>query len=189
MAGYEVGDLDLLGNRVPASNGGIARAESRVINTLTLGRVVGIETVASEPVITPAGLSLLAVCTVATALPGNIGTVESSCLEAVFSSLLLGISWEVPRGQEFVNKTLVLADAVAEHPAMVSVMINTPLHIDHIASFVGCNRCTSPVRAWLVVVNADTGIVTARTTPADLCGSKIWPRTDRLEDSAFGARI
>lgn len=186
VRGGEVGDLDFLGHSVTAGDASVARAERRVVNTLALGATEG---VAGEPVVAPARLSCRAVRTVATVLPGNIGAVEGAGLEAVLGSLLLGVGWDVSGSQELVDEGLVLADTPTEHAAMVSVVINAPLHIDDLARRVGDNGRVSPVGGWRVVVNADTGIVAARTTPADWCSGKIWPRRNGFENVAFGTSI
>lgn len=58
MIRHVIGDLDLLRHCVPASDGGGARPEGRVVDTLASSSVVRLERVAGEPVIPPASLSL-----------------------------------------------------------------------------------------------------------------------------------
>jgi hypothetical protein len=103
--------------------------------------------------------------------------------------LLLGVGWDVSGSQELVDEGLVLADTPTEHTAMVSVVVNTPLYIDDLARRVGDDRRVSPIGGWRVVVNADTGIVAARTTPADWRSGKIWPCRNGFENVAFGTSI
>lgn len=63
-----VGDLDLLRHCVPASDGGGARPEGRVVDTLASSSVVRLERVAGEPVVSPAGLPFGAVWAVVAGL-------------------------------------------------------------------------------------------------------------------------
>jgi len=109
-------------------------------------------------------------------LSRHIGAVEGAGLEAVLGSLLLGGGWDVSGSQELVGEGLVLADTPTEHAAVVSVVVNTPLYINDLARRVGDNGRISPVGSRRVVVNADTSIVAARTTPADWRSGKVWPR-------------
>lgn len=111
-------------------------------------------------------------------------------MEAVLGSLLLGIRWDIPRSQEFVDECLVLADTPTEHATVVAVVVHAPLHIDDLTWRVGHDRVLSPYTIpGSVVINADAGIVAARTTPTNGCSGKIWPRGDGLENVALGAAI
>lgn len=73
---------------------------------------IGLELVASEPVVPPARLSRLAVRVVSTGLARDIGAVEDTVFEAVLCRLLLGIGRQVSRCQKLVDQVLVLADAI-----------------------------------------------------------------------------
>lgn len=103
--------------------------------------------------------------------------------------MLLCFSREVSRGQELVDKSLVLTDAVGEHATVVTVSIYAPLYIDDIPSLVGNDGLRTPARPGLVVVNGHTSVVPARTRAADGCGVKVRPCCYRLQDCAFGARV
>ena len=105
----------------------------------------------------------MAVRVVATRLSSDISALQFTSLEAVFSSLLLGLRRKVPRRQKFVNEGLILADAVAEHATMVTIGIEAPLYIHDIARFVGDDRLRTPARTGLVVVDGYAGVVPART--------------------------
>lgn len=111
-------------------------------------------------------------------------------MEALLGSLLLGIRWDIPWGQEFVYECLVLADTPTEHATVVAVVVHAPLNINDLACRVGHDRVLSPYTIpGSVVINTDAGIVAARSTPANGCSGKIWPRGDWLENVALGAAI
>jgi hypothetical protein len=137
MIGYKVRDLDFLGDCVSSRDGGVARPQGRVINTLTLWAITCAEAVAGKPIITVASLSLRAIGTVTARLSGNIGAVKSAGLETVLCCLLLGCCGEVSRGQEQIHKSLILADTPTEHATMVTIVVQTPLHIYYVANVVG----------------------------------------------------
>jgi hypothetical protein len=90
----------------------------------------------SKPIIPPASLVRLTVRIIPTRLSRHIRTLQLTSLETFLCSLLLCLSRQVSRRQELVYESLVLTDSVSEHAAMVTVSIQTPLHIDHIASLV-----------------------------------------------------
>jgi hypothetical protein len=96
-------------------------------------------------------------------LPSNIRALQLTSLEAVFSCLLLRLGRKVSRGQEFVDESLVLANAVTEHAAVITIGIETPLYIDYITSLVGNDGLCTPARTGLVVIDGDTSVVSART--------------------------
>jgi hypothetical protein len=151
---------------VSASNAGIARVQGRVVDAPALGIL---ESLACEPVVPPAWLSLLTVCIVSAGLPAHISAWECTLFEAGLCSLLLSIRREIPRHQELVDERLVLANAVGEHAAVVAVVVNTPLDINHITTFVGDHWCRTPARSRLIVIHTDASIVTARPTAANSC--------------------
>jgi hypothetical protein len=84
---------------------------------------------------------------------------------------------------------LVLTDAVAEHAAVVAIVIDTPLYISHVTALVGDDRCRSPTRTRLIVVDADASIVTARAAASDWGRFEIRPCRDGLENGALRAGI
>ena len=122
-------------------------------------------------------------------MASHIRAGEGALLEAILSSLLLLIGWKIARSEELVNKRLVLADTVGEHATVITVVVNAPPNLDSVTSGVSYNRRVTPVGCRLVVVDADTGIVAARATSADLGFRKVGPGGDGLKNSALGARI
>jgi hypothetical protein len=103
---------------VTTSNACVARVQRSVVYTLTL-RVL--ESLTREPIVPPAGLSLCTVWAVSTRLAAHIRARKRSNLEAILSGLLLSVSGQVSRCQEFVDKSLVLAYAIAEHSSMIAL--------------------------------------------------------------------
>lgn len=122
--------------RIPTSDASVARVQRRVVYTSALGIL---ESFAGEPVVPPARLTLLTVRIVSTGLPAHVSARECAFLEAGLCSLLLSVCWKISRCQELVDECLVLADAVAEHAAVVAIVVDTPLDINHITTFV-CNH-------------------------------------------------
>lgn len=92
---------------------------------------------AGEPIIAVARLSRLAIWAVIAGLSSDVIATQQSLLKAIFSLLLFIIGGKVVGVEEFVDEFLILADAVAEHSTMVTVMINTPLNVNDITSLVG----------------------------------------------------
>jgi hypothetical protein len=84
---------------------------------------------------------------------------------------------------------LVLADAVAEHTAVVAIGIDTPLYISHVTTLVGDDRCRPPTRTRLIVVDADASIITARAAASDLGRFEIRPCCDGLKNGTLRAGI
>ena len=125
VLGDVVGDLDLLGYGVAACDGGLARSKGSSIDTLASSTRVCLEGIAGEPVSSLTS-RVLAVRVDATVLAGNIGAVERAGFEAFFSGLLLGLSRNVARRNQFVDELLVLADAVGEHASVVAIIVDTP---------------------------------------------------------------
>ena len=154
---------------------------------MTLWEIVGVEPIASEPIISPACLICGTVGAVATSLARDICAIKCPSLETVFGSLLLDIGWEISRSQEFVDKSLILADAVTEHATMVSVVIETPLNVDNVPGRVSDNRCGTPNGARLVVIDADSGVISARTASSYLSTGQAGPSSHWLKNSAFWA--
>jgi hypothetical protein len=125
-------------------------------------------------------LALLTVWVVSTILASDVGTFQCSRFETVFCCLLLGFSGKVAWCQELVNESLVLAYPVREHPAMVSVVIQTPLHIDSVACCVGDDRLRAPSRTWLIVVDRHASVISTRSAATDRCRIEVRPRSDGL---------
>lgn len=130
VLGDVVGDLDLLGNGVTACDSGLAGSQGRAVDALASSARVCLEGIAGEPV-GPLASGVLAVWVDAAVLAGDIGAVERAGFEACFGGLLLGLSWDVARCQEFVDKLLVLADAVGEHASVVAVVVDAPLPAEY----------------------------------------------------------
>jgi hypothetical protein len=187
MGGEVVGDLDLLGDSVSTCSDSLARVERGIVNSLALATII--EGFASEPVVPPARLSLLAVRAEVAGLSADVGALEDTLLEAVLGSLLLIIGWDVSGSEELVDDRLILADTITEHSSVVTVSINAPLDVNDLAWLVGHNGCLSPSNSGSVIVDADTSVVAARTTSTNWGGSDIRPSIDRLEDGTFGAGI
>jgi len=105
----------------------------------------------------------LTVRVVTARLPSNISALQLTSLEAVFSSLLLRFRRKITRCQKFVDESLILADAVAEHATMVTIGIEAPLYIDDITGLVGDDGLRTPARTGLIVIDGHAGVVSART--------------------------
>lgn len=186
MLGGVVRKLNLLGHSVTPSDGSITRVQLRIIHTLTLGIV---ESIAREPVLAPARLTLRAVGAVVALLSINIRAGEHALLEAVFCSLLLLFRRGVAGVQELVDDGLVLADAVGEHAPVVSVVVHTPHNLDLLAGGVRFDHISAPVTCWHVVVGAYSGIVPANTAASDFGLVERWPSGYGLQDGAFRAGV
>lgn len=184
-----VGDLDLLCHFVPAGDGGEARPEGRVVDALASSSVVRLERVAGEPVVPPAGLPFGTVGAIVAGLARHIGALQRAELEAVFGSLLLLVRGEVAGGGELVNQLLVLTDSIAEHAAVIAVVVDTPLHINSLAGRICRDGGVAPVVRWLIIVDTDPGIVATWTAAANGGGGDIWPGFDGLSDCALGACV
>lgn len=111
-----------------------------------------IEIATREPVVSPAGLSRAAVGIVFAALPVNCGARKGSPLETFLSFLLLTCIGEVARGDEFFDDGVILTDAEAVHPRVVTVVVDAPLDVHHFPLLEGLHHL-APVGAWLVVVD------------------------------------
>lgn len=170
-----VWNLHLLGNSIPTGNGGLARIQLRPVNTLTATVGISLERITRKPVITPTSLVLRAVRAISTLLPVNIRTLQLALQETVLGGLLLVLCREVVRVQELVDQGLVLADAVGEHAAVVAVIVDAPLHLDHVAGRIGLHDLIAPVVAGLVVVDAHAGVVAAGSAAADLGAFEVGP--------------
>lgn len=72
---------------------------------------------------------------------------------------------------------------------MVAVVVKTPLYLYDIASIVSDDWLRPPLRARLVVVYADAGVVAARSAPAHFGSVKIRPSGDWLENRALRASV
>jgi hypothetical protein len=68
---------------------------------------------------------------------------------------------------------------------MVSIVVNTPLHVNHVTTCVGNNRRRAPTRAGLIVIDAHASVVAARTAASNLGRVEIRPCRDGLEDGAL----
>lgn len=119
----------------------------------------------------------------------DIGTGEKALLETLLGLILLLLSGEIVRIEEFVDYLLILTDAVTEHPAVIAVVVQTPHYLDLLARFVGLDRLRTPCAARLVVVDADARVVAARSAAVYGGFVKCWPRCYGLENGAFGAGV
>lgn len=158
----------------------------RIINTLTSSSVTGFESIASEPVVAPAGLSLLTVRAISAFLTRNIDAWQDTGFEAVLCDLFLLVGWEMVRVEELVDDLLLVTNSINEHSAVVAVIVDTPLNFDLLAGLVRGYNLVAPVLAGLVVVDAVTGVVAAWSASANYCGLQVRPCIDRFEDRAFG---
>lgn len=72
---------------------------------------------------------------------------------------------------------------------MVAIVVDTPLHFHDLVCSICGNDRVAPVSAGLVVVNTNSGIVTTRSTSANLGSFQIGPCSDWFKDGAFRAGI
>jgi hypothetical protein len=72
---------------------------------------------------------------------------------------------------------------------VVAIVVDAPDDVDFCACGVGCHWSRAPVAAWLVVVNADPGVVAAWSAAANGGSVEVRPGFDGFEDGAFGAGI
>lgn len=165
VVGGEVGrQSNLLGNGVSTSDGGRAGVESRAVDALAAAVA---KLLAGEPLVVPAGLALGAVGAVVAGLPGDVGTRQDAGLEAVLGGLLVVVGGRVGGVQELGDDAVVLAEAVGEHAAVVTVGVEAPDDVDGVARSIGLDDLAAPVGSGRVVVDADSGIVTTYTTSAN----------------------
>ena len=129
VLGDVVGDLDLLGDCVPACDSGLAGSQGRAIDTLASSARVRLEGIAGEPVSSLTS-GVLAIWVDAAVLAGDIGAVQRAGFEAFLSSLLLCCGRDVAGCEELVDKLLILADAVGEHPSMIAVVVDAPFPVE-----------------------------------------------------------
>lgn len=108
-------------------------------------------------------------------------------MEAVLSCLLLVVGWKVSRNQKFVNKGLILTYAPAEHATVIAIVVKAPLNFDGVARSICGDRGISPVRGWLIVVDAHPSIITARATSSNFSCGKVGPSRDWLKNSTLRA--
>ena len=167
MLRLELGKLDLLGNGIATGDGGLAGAELGIVDTLALGVLGGLVAVAGEPVLVLAAI-LLAVLADGAVLAVDVGALQEALLEAVLGLLLLRLGGRVVRLQELVDDLLVLADTVAEHAAVVAVVVETPHHFDLLARLVCLHGLSAPVCRRLVVVKTVALVEPAGSHTADL---------------------
>lgn len=144
---------------------------------------------AGEPIIAMARLISRAVRTVTTLLTINFGTGKETFFEAIFSSLLLGFGGDVVWVKELVDNILILADTVGVHASVVTIVVDTPLHVNNLSRLVSGDGFFAPVGTRLVVVDADSGVIAARTRSSDFGGIEIWPGSHGLQDSTLRACI
>jgi hypothetical protein len=142
-----------------------------------------------EPGVVVACLARLAVSAVVAGLPGDIGTGQKASLEAVLGGLFLIVRGRISGVEELVDDGLVLANAVTEHAAVVTVGIETPDYVKRVAGSVGRHDLSAPVCSGCVIVNTNTSIVSTYATSADWRGVQVRPRFNRLEDGTFRASI
>lgn len=186
MLRHVVGDLDPGGDGVSSSNGRVARVDRCAVDADAAALS---ELLASEPVIAVTSITLVAVRAVATLLAIDIGAREHTSLEALLGLLLLREGRQVVGVQELVDEFLVLADAVREHAAVVAVVVDAPLDLNGFTGAVCRDGLFAPVGAWLVVVDADPGVVSAGPGAIDHGLVQVGPCMNRLEDSTLRAGI
>lgn len=189
MIGHVVRNLHFFRHGIATRNRSVTRVQRRIIHPLTLGPLRRLEPITGKPVIAPAGLALRTVRTIPTLLPVDIRARQEAGFEAVLRGLLLRLSRQIRRVEQFVDNALVLADAVAEHAAVVAVVVDAPLHFDLLAGGVGGDWFGTPVVGGLVVVDAVAGVVAAGSAATDGGGVEVWPGRDGFEDGAFGTGV
>lgn len=123
-------NLDLLGDSVTAGDCCLTGTKLRIVDTLTLGII---EAVTGEPVIAVASFVLTTVGTVVAFLSIDAGAFKKTFVKAGLGFLLLLFGGQVIRVQEFVHDSLILADTVAEHATVITVVVNTPHDVNDIA--------------------------------------------------------
>lgn len=123
-------NLDLLGDSVTAGDCCLAGVKRSIVDTLTLGII---EALAGEPVIAVASFALTTIGTVVAGLSIDAGAFKNTFVKAGLGCLLLLGGWQVIRVQEFVHDSLILADTVGEHAAVITVVVNTPHDVNDIA--------------------------------------------------------
>lgn len=72
---------------------------------------------------------------------------------------------------------------------MVTIVVDTPLHIDDLVCSICGNDRIAPVSAGLVIINTNSSIVTTWSTSANLGSFQIRPRSDWFKDGTFWAGI
>jgi len=73
---------------------------------------------------------------------------------------------------------------------VVAVVVDAPLDVDGLAGRVLGDRSVAPeAGARLVVVDADAGVVSARSAAAGRGSLEVGPRRDGLEDGALRAGV
>jgi hypothetical protein len=122
-------------------------------------------------------------------LARNVSARQESSLEAILSGLLLVGGGNIAGDQERVHDALILANAVAEHAAMIAVVVNAPLHGDGIAGRVSNDRGGPPAGSGGVVVNAHTSIVTTYTTSPHCRHVQVGPGRYWFKDCALGTSV
>lgn len=177
MLGLVAGELDLLGHCVTAGDGGVARAVRGVVDG-DAAAAVGVAFAAKPIGVLASGFG--AIRATGAVVSGNIGAGKDTLLKARLGLVLLRDSGNVVGVQELVDDILVLADPVAEHAAVVTVVVNAPHDLDSLTSCVGGNGGVSPGCSGRVVVVATPFIVTARAALVDLHLVQIRPRFHRL---------
>lgn len=159
-------------------------AEDGHVAVHRLAALVMGEGAAREPIIPVAGLALLAVRVEVTLLPIHIVARQNPPLEALLRLLLLGLRGKIPRVQELIHEVLILADAVAEHPRVVPVMVNAPLDIDDLTAPI-CGNNISPGNPWHVEIDRGSLAVATWAAAADGGRGDVGPGWDGLQDGAL----
>jgi hypothetical protein len=180
-----VRDLDATADSITTSYARVARVERRVINALAFRTF---KRFASEPVVSPTALTLGTVGTVVTGLSADASARQYASLEAILSSLLLGFGREIVGIEEFIDYSLILADAVANHTSVIAICIDAHLDVDNVSSLVGHKRC-APTWTRLIIVDAYASVISAWSAATDFGSVDIGPSCHWLEDGTFWACI
>jgi hypothetical protein len=180
-----VRDLYATADSITTSYARVARVERRVINALAFRTF---KRFASEPVVSPTALTLGTVGTEVTGLPADASTRQYASLEAILSSLLLGFGWKIVGIEEFIDYSLILADAVANHASVIAICIDAHLDVDNVPSIVSHKRC-APTWTGLIIVDAYASVISARSAATDFGSVDIGPSCHWLEDGTFRACI
>lgn len=181
--------LDLLGNCITSGNCRGARSKCSPINSLAATIGVRWERIASKPVIAVACLPRRAVWVVSACLAGDIRALQLPFQKAIFCSLLFVCCGEISGRKEQINKGLVLTDPVSEHSTMITIIVDTPLNFDCITCSICCNYGITPIISGLVIIDADSSVVSARSTAAHLSLFKVWPGSNGFKNRAFWASV
>lgn len=183
-------DLDLARHGVTTGNGCIARVDWCIVNTTTsLAIRVSLKRLTGEPIVAMAWLISRAVRAITTLLTINVGTGKETFFEAIFSSLLLSFGRDVLWVEELVDDILILTYTIGIHASVITIVVHAPLYVNNLTGLVSDDRFFAPVGARLVIVHANSGVITARTCASDFGSVEVWPGSNGFQDGALGACI